>query len=339
MNQSRPGEFELIHQLTRGLPKYRREVVNGIGDDCAVLKLKGDKYLLLTCDVQVEGAHFFAKKTMPEIVGQRAVSVNISDIAAMGGKPTYCLVSLITPKKLSTDYIEALYRGIKSTCVRSDIQIVGGNISSGRQLAIDIFMMGEVRPGDILTRKGAKPGDKLLVTGSLGGSAAGLEIIKNKIVMRREDKVSLIEKHLSPVPRLKESEIIAKSRMATSMIDISDGLASDVRHICNQSNVGVVINESQLPIPSGVARVEELLGLKPMSLALSGGEDYELLLTASPDAAEKIIKMVKSKTGTDVNIIGEIMPPDAGRWIFGVDGQMRPLIATGWDHLKENGIE
>jgi thiamine-monophosphate kinase len=320
--------------LTRGLPKYKREVIKGVGDDCAVLKMVENKHLLATCDVQVAGTHFFADIADPEDIGKKAIAVNVSDVAAMGGRPTHCLVSLIFPKKLDTEYIDALYRGIRGACSKSDVQIVGGNISSGQQLAIDIFMMGEVAPSNMLTRSGAKPGDKVLVTGSLGGSAAGLMVIKNNITLHQADGLQLIKKHLSPTPRLKEAEIIAKSHMATSMIDISDGLLSDIGHICDQSNVGVVINKSQLPVACGVLEVEEILELDSMSLVLSGGEDYELLFTAPSDLATGLAEKVKSQTGTEVTIIGEIIPALDGMWLAGDGDQIRPLSPSGWDHLS-----
>src|SRR5680860_224196 len=145
MKNEQLSEFELIDKLTRNLPGCNKDIIVGIGDDCAVLKNTADKYTLVTCDVQVEAVHFLPNIAKPESIGQKAIAVNVSDIAAMGGRPTFCLVSLIIPKNIKTDYIDSIYNGIKSSCVAHGIQIIGGNVSSGKQLAIDIFMMGEVR--------------------------------------------------------------------------------------------------------------------------------------------------------------------------------------------------
>jgi thiamine-monophosphate kinase len=336
MSRKKLNEFELITKLTRSLPGDSR-VIKGVGDDCAVLKQPGGKYLLATCDIQVDGVHFLSGVANPGAIGHKAVAVNVSDIATMGGIPTFCLVSLVLPNDKDSDFVELLYDGIKTACSIYGVQIIGGNISSGKQLAVDIFMMGEVNPDELLLRSGAKPGDKLLVTGALGEAAAGLELIKNgAIILSETDRADLLNKQLSPIARLSESNLIAKSKLATSMIDISDGLLGDVSHICDESKVGVVIYEKQVPVLASVTQVEKQLANKSLSLAITGGEDYELLMTASPDAAEKIIKIVKEKTGTDVSVIGEITPTDTGRWIFGSDGQMRPFAAEGWDHLAED---
>ena len=317
MNSKKLGEFALIDQLTHNLPKYRKEVIKGVGDDCAVLVQSTQKHLLITCDVQVEGVHFSTNIPKPEQIGKKAIAVNISDIAAMGGKPTFCLVSLIIPRKTNSEYVDSIYSGIRSSCKQYDIQIIGGNISTGKQLAIDIFMMGEVRKDELLLRSGAKPGDKVMVTGSLGGAAASLAL----------------NKHFIPQSRLTEASIIAKSKLSTAMIDISDGLLSDIGHVCDQSNVGVVIHETQILVPGSVTRLEKQLHKKPLTFALTGGEDYELLFTAPSGAADKIIRMVQRKTGTPVSIIGEVLPKANGRWVQSKNGQKQPLISTGWDHL------
>jgi len=305
MKNKKLGEFELIDRLTRDLPNFSKDVIVGIGDDCAVLKQGDNKYLLVTCDVQIEGVHFLPAVAEPENIGQKAVAVNVSDIAAMGGKPTFCLVSLIIPKNMESNYIDSIYDGIKKSCKLYDVQIIGGNISSGKQLAIDIFMIGEVKRDELLLRSGAKPGDKLLVTGSLGLAAAAVAL----------------QQHSVPHCRLHEASIIAKSKLATSMIDISDGLLSEIGHVCDKSDVGVVIYDSQVPAPKG------------LEFALNGGEDYELLLTVSSDMADKIIELVQKKSGTLVTVVGEILDKTEGRWIQSIDGKNRPLISNGWDHL------
>lgn len=317
MNVKKPGEFALIDQLTHNLPKYRKEVVKGVGDDCAVLAQSTKKYILMTCDIQVEDVHFSTNIAKPEQIGKKSIAVNISDIAAMGGKPTFCLVSLIIPKKINSDYVDSIYSGIRSSCKKYGVQIIGGNVSSGKQLAIDIFMIGEVRPDELLLRSGAKPGDKVMVTGPLGGAAASLAL----------------GKHFIPQSRLAEAAVIAKSKLATAMIDISDGLLSDIGHVCDQSDVGIVIHETQIPVFSSVTKVEKQLHKRPLTFALTGGEDYELLFTAPSSVADKMIDLVQRKTGTPVTVIGEILPKANGRWIQSKNGQKQPLISVGWDHF------
>lgn len=306
MTNKKLSEFELIDKLTCNLPGYSKSVIVGVGDDCAVLKYTASKYSLVTCDVQVEGVHFLPNVKNPQEIGQKAIAVNVSDIAAMGGQPTFCLVSLIIPKNIKTEYIDSIYDGIKSSCGQFNIQIIGGNMSSGVQLTIDIFMMGEVKRDELLLRSGAKPGDKVLVTGKLGAAAAGV----------------VAKQHIVPCPRLEESKIIAKSKLATSMIDISDGLQSDIGHLCDKSDVGVMIYESQIPSPDG------------LDFALNGGEDYELLFTVPAGASNKIIKLIQSESNTPVTIIGEILPKNDGRWVQSSNGKNRKLEPAGWDHFS-----
>ena len=325
------NEFELINRLTADLPTYNSNIIKGVGDDCAVIKQADGNYLLTTCDSQVDGVHFDSLVSTPRQIGQKAVAVNVSDIAAMGGRPTYCMVSLIIPKKLKPDYIQAIYDGIKMSCASDKIQIIGGNITSGKQLIIDITMMGAVKSDELLLRSGAKVGDKVLVTGSLGMAAAGLKLIQNLGILIA-DKDVLIQKQLTPIARLSESVVIAQSKLATSMIDISDGLFSDIRHVCDASKVGVMIYESQIPISDSVIQIENQLGQKPFTLATSGGEDYELLFTTSAESVAKVIQLIQSKTGNLVTEIGEIVPINDGKWIIGSNNTKFPVNSTGWSH-------
>lgn len=335
MNIKKYGEFELIRNLTKKLPAYSKEVVKGVGDDCAVIKQNKDSFLLATCDTQVANVHFFPEITNSEKIGQKAIAVNISDIAAMGGKPTFTLVSLIIPEDYEPEQIEKIYSGIKITCTTYGVQILGGNISKGEQLVIDIFMMGEVKPDELLLRSGAKPGDKILVTGTLGIAAAGFELLKNKkLIISDKDRSELILKQTSPIPRLTEASVIAQLQLATSMIDISDGLASDIRHICDQSKVGAEIYEDKIPLNKSTIQIARQLKRDPLTFALTGGEDYELLFTVQEKNADKIISSVNEKTGTPVSIIGEILPQNAGVKMKKKNGNHISLSLHGWNHFK-----
>lgn len=333
----------------------------GAGDDAAVIKITEDSYLLATTDSQVEGVHFLSQFAAPADIGRKSVAVNVSDIAAMGGIPTYCLVSLILPKTLQEDYADQLYDGIIEECRRYDIQIIGGNISTGRELVIGISMLGKAIPSQLLLRKGAKPGDKILVTGSLGGAAAGLQLLlKNPspalpipplsgrehvasppykgelegVIARNDKEIALLSRLFTPTPRLQEARIIAGKQRATSMIDISDGLGADLNHICESSKVGARIYEEKIPVTDTVGEVAEKLKKNLWELALNGGEDYELCFTVPESEVVGIISEVKQQTGTDVSVIGEILPEDQGKWLVLKNGKTVPLPAEGWDHLR-----
>lgn len=328
------NEFELIKKIMDKLPPTTSEVITGAGDDTAVVKMTEDSYLLATTDSQVDGAHFFSQFAAPGDIGRKYVAVNISDIAAMGGTPTFCLVSLILPKTLQEDYVDNLYDGIIEECKRYDIQIIGGNISTGKQLVVDIFMLGKTTPSQLLRRKGAKPGDKILVTGNLGGAAAGLQLLLNpELEVKDDNRKELLSRQFTPTPRLKEAWIIASKHAATSMIDISDGLGADLGHICESSKVGAKIYEEKIPITDAAREVAEKMKKNDWEVALGGGEDYELCFTAPGEAVSDIISSVKQGTGTEVTIIGEILPENEGKWLVLKNGKAVPLPVKGWDHL------
>ena len=291
--------------------------------------------MLTTCDIQVEGVHFTSESKEPKQIGSKAIAVNVSDIIAMGGQPKYCMVSLIIPKNISDSYVSCIYDGIKSSCKKYGIQIIGGNISSGKQLAIDIFMIGYVKHDDLLLRSGSKPGDKVLVAGTLGEAAIGFELINNPdIVVEKSYKKYLLERQLDPKPQIIESKIIANSHLATAMIDVSDGLLGDICHLCDQSNVGVIINESCIPTAKISANIESKLGKNKLEFALSGGEDYRLLFTAPEDSIKELIMLIKLNTDTNVSVIGEITPKEHGRSIVDCNNKSRAIVANGWDHLS-----
>jgi thiamine-monophosphate kinase len=335
------GEFDYIKNLINKLPKTGQDVITGAGlDDAGVIKISEDQYMLATTDALVDGVHFTSKVFRPEEVGRKAIAVNVSDIAAMGAKPTYCLVSLVFPKTLDENYKTRLYDGIIEECKRYDIQIIGGNISRGQEIVVDIFLLGKTTPDRMLSRSGAKVGDKLLVTGFLGQAAAGLQLLtsyaKKKEILRQFP--DLISKQLTPTPRLKEALTIAQTRLATSMIDISDGLAQDIGHICNSSSVGVKIYEDKLPISIDVKDAAKMTGKTPLELALSGGEDYELCFTIPNKSVEKIISKIEHKTKTPVNIVGEILSKESGQLLVLKNGEIIPLQSSGWDHFVLDAI-
>lgn len=327
------GEFGLIDRVKEAIGPPGAGVVVGIGDDVAVLRAQGDKYLLATCDIQVEGIHFLKEVISPYQLGRKAAAINISDIGAMGGLPTYLLVSLALPKETKVEYVDGLYEGLKEESNLAGAQIVGGNMSHSPQIMIDIFLLGEVEPEHLLLRSGARVGDKVLVTGSVGGSGAGLALLLDPTVERSgEEAQEVLTAHLTPTPRLKEGRAIARARMATSMIDLSDGTVSDVGHICERSGVGVRLWADALPISPATRAIAEALGKDPLKWALHGGEDYQLLFTAPADKAEALATLVEDETDTPVTIIGEII--EEGMHLVFPSGETLPLEPRGWDHFR-----
>ncbi len=333
------GEFGLIARIARSLPAPGPGVIVGIGDDVAVLRTDGTHHILATCDIQVEGVHFLREKIAPQQLGRKVVAINVSDIAAMGGLPRYLLVSLVLPKDTAVTFVDGLYEGMQAECARWGAAIVGGNMAhSPEGVIVDLFLLGEVEPEHLLRRSGARVGDRVLVTGTLGDSAAGLALILHpEAVCADEHRQQVLERHLTPTPRLWEGQAIARSRLATAMIDVSDGLASDIGHICEMSNVGVRFWADALPISSAARAVAEAVGARALDWALFGGEDYELLFTAPADQAAELARRVREETGTPVAVIGEIVPAEEGMTLVGSDGSLLPLRKGGWDHFAGGG--
>ncbi len=327
------GEFGLIDRVKEAIGPPGAGVVVGIGDDVAVLRAREDRYLLATCDIQVEGIHFLKEVISPYQLGRKAAAINISDIAAMGGLPTYLLVSLALPKETSVEYVDALYEGLIKETEAAGVQIVGGNMSHSLGIMVDIFLLGEVEAEHLMLRSGARPGDKVLVTGSVGDSGAGLALLLDpKADRSREDAKKVLAAHLTPTPRLKEGRAIARTRFATSMIDVSDGTVSDIGHICEESGVGVRLWANSLPISPATRAVAEALGKDPLEWALHSGEDYELIFTAPADRAEELAALIEDETTTPVTIIGEII--EEGMNLVLPSGESLPLEPRGWDHFR-----
>jgi thiamine-monophosphate kinase len=321
--------------------------VVGIGDDVAVLhpprspRLRGEagggeRLLLATCDIQLEGAHFLRDRITPYQLGRKALAINLSDIASMGGTPTYALISLGLPPETEVTSVDELYAGLRAEAERASVAIVGGNMSrSPLGLVVDIFLLGEVAPEHLMLRSGARFGDAVLVTGTLGDAAAGLALLLDETLQPDEAYAARVKAaFLTPTPRLAEGQAIARTGLATAMIDLSDGLASDVGHICERSDVGVRIWAERLPISPAARAVAALAGRDPLERALAGGEDYELCFTALPEAVETLRSAVAEARGTPITIVGEIIPADEGRVLAQDDGRTLPLEAVGWDHFR-----
>lgn len=295
------GEIEFIKRISKRI-KTDSSVIKGIGDDAAVIKWRADKYLLFASDMMVEGVHFNLKDG-PYRIGRKALAVNISDIAAMGGEPRYAVLSLGLPDRLNVKFMDRLYSGLLYMAKRYGVNMVGGDTNSSENLTIDVSIIGEVKKGELLLRSGAKPGDIIVVTGALGGSIRG--------------------KHLTFTPRLAEARFLAKNFKISSMIDISDGLSLDLARMCGASGGGARIYESLIPVSEG----SSLKG------ALHNGEDFELLFTVPKDIVKDLIRKFKRRFKTPISAIGEITKRREGLRIIDRYGRAADLKAEGFRHF------
>ncbi|MDR3573497.1 MAG: thiamine-phosphate kinase [Anaerolineaceae bacterium] len=333
------GEFGLIERIRQALPQTPGgDVLVGIGDDVAVLRTGGERVWLATCDVQVEGAHFLRDGITPQDLGHKALAINLSDIASAGGTPRFALISLGLPKDLEVEFVDGLYQGLRAEAEPFGVDIVGGNISSSRLgVFIDITLLGDAPPEAVLLRSGAKAGDAILVTGTLGDAAAGVALLLDSRLTSTAEYAAFARlRRDTPTPRVKEGQIIGAAHTASAMIDISDGLAGDLGHICEKSAVGVRLFSQKLPVSQANRDLSKAAHGDEWYFALHGGEDYELLFTAPPAQAEALAGQITSETGTPLSIVGEILPPEQGQQLVLPDGSIILLQPRGWDHFKEN---
>ena len=333
------GEFGLIKHLTKDVKNVQPSTQKGIGDDAAVLNFK-DKRTLVTTDLLLEGIHFNLEYVPLKHLGYKAAVVNFSDIYAMNATPTQITVSLGISKRFSVEDLEELYSGLRLACERYNVDLVGGDTcASMTGLTISITCLGEAYDSDIVYRNGAKVNDLICVTGNLGTAYMGLQLLeRERIVMNANENATpafegreyLLERQLKPEAR---RDIIEKLHEAgikpTAMMDISDGLSSELMHICTQSNVGCSIYEDKLPIDYQAAALAEEMNLNIVTCALNGGEDYELLFTCSLDDYEKLIPL------EDVYLIGHITKPEYGIHLIGRNGEEISLQAQGWNAFKQ----
>jgi len=311
------GEFALIERLTK--KPVNKNIIKGIGDDAAIIKTD-NKYIALTTDTLVEGDHFSLKYFTPLQVGKKAVEINVSDIGAMGAKPQYFLVSLVLPEHTEAEIIEDIYKGMRQVGKKYQIEIIGGNITHGSQLIIDICMIGEAKKENLKFRSSAKPGDSILVSGDLGSSTAGLNLFLKNI----EGFTDVKKKHLEPEAKFYKVKPFLK--YINAMIDVSDGLASEVKRICEQSSTGAIIYADSVPVKSSTKEAAKACGKDALDFALYGGEDFELVYTVSKKNLGKVKGFV----------VGEITTKKGVR-IY-KDGKEEPIINHGYDHFltKQN---
>ncbi|MBA2346441.1 MAG: thiamine-phosphate kinase [Rubrobacter sp.] len=313
-------EFEVIHRFSGDLPVQPPEVLVPIGDDCAVVRLGGTEWVA-AADMLVSGYHF-EDWAAPEDVGYKAVAVNVSDVAAMGGRPRFVLVSGGSP---DPETALRCMNGVAEACQEFGVYPLGGDTTRADALTVDVSILGEL-PGGPMLRSGASPGDLLAVTGELGAAAAGLLLLQRG----ERSPERLIRKHLRPEPRVGLG--IAAARLGVHVaIDISDGLASDVRHICEMSGVGCRVDLDLLPLAADTRQTAEAMEHNPEMLAATGGEDYELLLAAQG----RTLKMLSEESGMPVTVVGEV----TDRGVAFLRGGSVVEGLSGWDHFSDTAPE
>ncbi len=320
------GEFELIDRLAARLESGPGVIV-GIGDDTAILQPAPGMQLLATTDSQVEGSHFLREGTPADAVGHRLLASNLSDVAAMGGRPRWALVALTLPPDLPLAWVDGLYDGIGALARRYGVALVGGNVArSPAGTVVDLTLLGEIEPDRRLIRAGATPGDAVFVTGWPGDSAGGLELILRPALRTGLSEATvreLLEAHWRPTPRVEAGRVLASSGVATACIDVSDGLAADLGHILAASGTGATLDAAALPISPALSASR----LDVEQLVLHGGEAYELLFTAR--AAPPDLGIPYRRIGT--------IEAEPGLRLRRPDGRVEPLAATGHDHFRSQG--
>ncbi len=335
------GEFGLINHLTKGLQLENESSKYGVGDDAAVLSYPSDKVTLVTTDLLMEGVHFDLTYVPLKHLGYKSAVVNFSDIYAMNGTPRQITVSLAVSKRFSVEDMEALYAGIRLACEQYHVDIVGGDTTSSLTgLAISITCIGEADKNKVVYRNGARETDLICVSGDLGAAYMGLQLLeREKTVLKNSEGVQpdfsgkeyLLERQLKPEARKDIVEKLAAAGIVpTAMMDISDGLSSELKHICTQSNVGCRIYEEHIPIDYQTAVMAEEFNMNLTTCAMNGGEDYELLFTVPIADHEKVSQM------EGVRLIGHITKPELGCVLITRDGQEFELKAQGWNPLQES---
>lgn len=335
-NISTLGEFGLIDHLTQNIKHVNNSTKTGVGDDAAVLSYQG-KEILVTTDLLLEGIHFNLVYTPLKHLGYKAVVVNLSDIYAMNGQAKQITVSLGLSSRFHLEDLEALYGGIHLACEAYGVDLVGGDTSSSLTgLALSITALGEARKEEIVFRNKAKKGDLICVSGNLGGAYLGLQLLERERKIFEEDNSIkpqlggyeyIVGRQLKPEARKDMIEFFRENKfLPTSMIDISDGLSSDIMHITKKSNCGCKINSEKIPLVEETIRTAEEFNMDPLTAALNGGEDYELLFTADKNDLGKVQEL------KDISIIGQITDKKTGNQLVTPDGNSITLRAQGWKH-------
>lgn len=318
-------EKSLIARIRRHA-RPRGPLIAGIGDDCAVQRVAHGFDLLITTDFTLEGIHFRREWHLPEVVGKRCVVRGLSDIAAMGGEPATVFLSLALPKKLPQRWVDGFMNGLLQTAAKFKASLAGGDTAeSPAGICADIVVTGYIPRGRAILRSGARPGEEIFVTGSLGGSAAAL----HEFFAGRRPRPHDFPRHFAPVPRVAIGRFLREKQIASTMIDLSDGLSTDLAHICEESGVGAEITADAIPR----AQVGRKKSPVPLDLALHGGEDYELLFTARPSVARARKRVPAQIAGVPITRIGRITH-EKKLVLIDENGTRRRLQPKGWEHFR-----
>lgn len=348
------GEFGLIRHLTEDIQTRNAETLRGVGDDCAVMQFEPSRRVLVTTDMLMEGIHFDLQYTPLRHLGYKSAMVNLSDIYAMNGRPRQMTVSLALSKRFTVDDLEQFYAGLRDACERCSCDIVGGDTTTSLTgLAISITCIGDVEADKVVYRSGAQVNDLICVSGDLGAAYMGLQLLEreksvyNALVREARQKGQdpsmlppfepdfagreyLLERQLRPEARRDIIEALASEGIVpTAMMDISDGLSSELLHICQQSNVGCRVYEERIPLDYQTAVVAEEMNFNVVTAALNGGEDYELLFTVPLTLHDRVEAI------PGVKVIGHTTKPELGALLIGRDGSEMRLRAQGWNPLKK----
>ncbi|MEE4352178.1 MAG: thiamine-phosphate kinase [Desulfatiglans sp.] len=328
------GEFGFIKKISRGCLIRDDSVVRAIGDDAAAFVTASDELTLVTTDLLVERVHFLMQEISGFALGHKALAVNLSDIAAMGGTAREAFVSIAIPKTCPIEYLEDVYDGMKALASQFDVNILGGDTTGSKaDLVINIVVVGSVAEDEILCRNKAQPGDVVCSTGFLGDSRAGLHLILNDIEADTKGLKALKSAHLMPKPFLREGRFLARRPGIHAAIDVSDGLSSDIGHIADESGVGVRLFSDKIPLSDALVEFCDRFDFDPVEFALSGGEDYTLLCTISKESAASVREDYLKAFKEPLYPIGEILQ-ERDMEVVGSEGQVRSFAPGGWDHFK-----
>lgn len=328
------GESDLIQRIADTYQPSDSSVIAGIGDDAAVLRVSNNTILLTTSDLLIEDIHFDLRFTDSYLLGRKALAVNLSDIAAMGGTPRFFVVSLALPAHFSLSFIDELYRGMMEVASHFSTMLVGGDTNASPQkLMLSLTVLGEGHPEHICFRSGAQTGDSLFVTGTLGDAALGLLILQKDPAGGRQCPLNpLVAKHLSPFPRIREGNLLANNHFASSLIDISDGLLIDLKRILNASKKGATIRLKNLPLSREFKEFESSQSFNKIDCALTGGEDYELLFTCPPEKEEALLGSAQEERFA-ITKIGTITDSE-DLLLLDQNEQPYQLDNLGYDHFR-----
>ena len=352
-NSSRRGEFDFIERIRRqelrrlrlhknsSLITHHSSLLLGIGDDAAVLRQRSGLDTVVTADLLVEGIDFRLERagTRPRDLGHKALAVSLSDVAAMGARPRFCLLSVGLPAaRWRTRFLEEFYAGVRALAEAYGVAIIGGDTSrTPERVVVDSVVLGEVKRGRAVLRSGARPGDQVFVTGALGGAAAGLKVLEGRAGAPPRARLTRAQRRLvlrqtRPAPRVEWGALLGERRLATALIDLSDGLSSDLAHLCRESGVGARVDAALLPVDP-LLKSTKVSEADALSLALDGGEDFELLFTARP---RDVARLPREVGGVPATRVGEVT---AGRGKVTIirDGRERPLRPGGFEHFRRDG--